>query len=1288
MPTTYTATVSDGGAKTFSALDWDKTLPAVLTAGDQVVINVNQDTTLTFDSAIDVYAIKFNVAEGKTLTLAGGNVLAQYITAAGLGQTVVASASQLSGIVKGDGTLTYGAAPSGVTLTDSAWSGVLWLKNGTMNGLLAQNLASANSTLRLTGVTGYFNNGDSEMTCLGTLELVDDGATPAFTVSNGFSNNGKTVFATLKGDGTFKSDTGTSQRYVFKDVSAFTGTIDIPSGKLTRVILGDGASLSPANSTITVVSGATATIAAGKTWTANGGIIVNGTLMLGAGATAPAVVSGTGTVGVASGTGTLNGYGADAVLTLATAPGATLAISDNSLTSMTVGAFNNMGTIDLRGTALTEAKLNLASDVTVAATGTILYPATFEKFVVSPADQTVRSLAEFTTLPTLPAGAAYYVQVAETREEFGKGSMTVADCAAGVNVRVVRPNGTSIDVVPVEGTMTLTETPQIAGASTAFDFTYTNTAEKAYAAPGLTIGWNADLKPVTFNNNAADKTTGAYIRHHPWVTGADSLIAQGNFTIVLVGTMSPSHNTEFFHMGASTSGNVGILITTTENDDEVLIAKNTANVVDAANGVRASVPNAATARHAYVIKKLGTVFEVWVDGVKRGQFDAGEGFALSSGGMQVGSDHGGQIYGAGIYHNVDKNDQTQTGYLNVLRMFDYTISEAQAEAVFEEYPYVSQGGLYTRTVAADGGFSETDAWAKDGAAGTFDVPVGTTVEEVYYNPSATLDVDAAAEIEVNADVALETFTVGGSAAVTFKADGAHTVTVLGAAIINSPVTNEYGAVYLAGAPVQLGSSGAICFDCSAMDVSKVYELTRFQLTGLIDQADEKVALVPPTDPDRSYAIAYNTTGSCYDLVVTPLHNYVEVENRRTTTFTVDDDTIIVGAGGFDIETLVSPENGRIVFDPVKTPIYVWGTNEGALTISNGTKFVLTPNYAGMTLGRIVLMTYFDDTSLPADLSSLLDASSIAPGATYAITSEDAPDTTYGRKQLVLTVGNYDHDAKEIRILPVGDSITQGVNINSGDTQDFYPQYRTTIAARLAANGYKPKMLGVWKRANYDGSHTRIPDDWSWHSGISAERIITGGDRGGVRDNMHVYLDIAGDVNAITFLIGTNDLGAGTPVDEAYAAYTNLMFETAAQRPNAKLIGATILDRNGAESENHARVVAFNALLREDYAANRLPANFVMLDLFDAVPLAESGNFLSDNLHLHWKGCVAAGEAFAGALMEALPLTAISGGPDATVTDADQVALGAENVAELADYRSGMTRVFTIEKKWPNERRKR
>ena len=405
------------------------------------------------------------------------------------------------------------------------------------------------------------------------------------------------------------------------------------------------------------------------------------------------------------------------------------------------------------------------------------------------------------------------------------------------------------------------------------------------------------------------------------------------------------------------------------------------------------------------------------------------------------------------------------------------------------------------------------------------------------------------------------------------------------------------------------------------------------------------------------------------------HDFLYVENQITASQTIAKDTIVVGKGGFNIEGLSMAENVRFTYDPVATPIYVYGTTEGVLTVGSGAKLALSENYADMTLGRIVLLTYKEGNAvLPENLNDIFDASSIASGATYTVTSEPAPEASYGRLQLVLTVGDYANDAKEIRILPIGDSITQGV---TRDDQGDYPQYRTTIAARLAASGYKPKMLGLWKKANYDASHVMVPEDWAWHCGISGDRIMTSNNRGGVRDNLHVFLDIAGDVHAVTLLIGTNDLSGGRTPEEAFTAWTNLVFDIAAQRPNAKIIGGTILERNAAPVSTTAKVVALNTLLRSAYAGNLLPANLVLVDLYPEVPLAESGNFFSDALHLNWKGCAAVGEAFAGAIKTALPLDGLSGAPDPTVTDESQSALGAAATVP-ADYLNGLTHIFTID----------
>ena len=411
--------------------------------------------------------------------------------------------------------------------------------------------------------------------------------------------------------------------------------------------------------------------------------------------------------------------------------------------------------------------------------------------------------------------------------------------------------------------------------------------------------------------------------------------------------------------------------------------------------------------------------------------------------------------------------------------------------------------------------------------------------------------------------------------------------------------------------------------------------------------------------------------------------------------TLTGNDVLVGAGGLDVGTLKIPDNGRLVFDPVKTPVYVYSQNSGKyLTFGSGAKLALTPNYAGMTLGRIVLLGYKPDyvDGLPENLNDIFDASTIAPGATYTITSEPIPEKETYARYLVLTVGDYENDAKEIRLTCIGDSITQGTgsgkNIGGTTYSSTWPdaQYRTRIAARLAANGYKPKMLGIWKKNYKEATGIAQPEDWSWHSGISGDRIKTGGTRGGVRDNLHVYLDAAGTVDALTLLIGTNDIGAGDTAEDTYEAYTNLVFDIARQRPATKIIGSTILDRDGAESANHAKIVAFNALLKADYAAGRLPANYTMIDLFEDVPLTtgETGNFFDDLLHPHWVGCSAIAEGFAAGIMNALPFATYAGPIETDATDEPEAALGAAGIAAtvegagLAAYTNGMSHIFTIE----------
>lgn len=483
----------------------------------------------------------------------------------------------------------------------------------------------------------------------------------------------------------------------------------------------------------------------------------------------------------------------------------------------------------------------------------------------------------------LPAAFAFgegsTIEITETRAEFLADLFTVSGLTGVSYVKMTRADGTIESLDVVDGVVTFGSgngTTKIDGVATMYDLTFANNeadvGKSGYHTNQGTFTYTCGVgelnydRAATFNNDAWDDTTGLYLRCSPYIDlAASAFNALGDFTTVVVGQMSPSPNTIFLHLGSCNGGN-GLLIATTENQNEVIIAKNSSQTVDVANSVKAKVPNAATARHAYAIVKRGSTFAVWVDGVRRGIIDVGNDFKLgtsSHAGLQVGSHFGGDGLGATWKKVADS--QTETGVVNVIRVFDYAISDAQAEAVFATYPYESEGGLYKRTVDGDANFSAEGAWS-DSDENTYDAPVSATEG---YNPSATITVESASKLTVNAAVILDKLTIGGTAALTL--DGDNAITVADSAIINSPLVVTYGALDLAGTPVQLGSAGSITFDCSAIDVSSIYKTTHYQLTGLVDRDDSKVIVTEPAgDAYRTVATVYNENGF-YELVVTPDH---------------------------------------------------------------------------------------------------------------------------------------------------------------------------------------------------------------------------------------------------------------------------------------------------------------------------------------------------------------------------------------------------------------------------------
>ena len=185
--------------------------------------------------------------------------------------------ASLAGVaIEGSGTIVYDNKLPDNEKTNyqaAAWTGTVWIKNKAVTGNDINHIGTignAGSTVRFTGVSGWLNNGTLDT--LPTLDLVDEDATVALSINNGSSGT-PLKFRQLTGAGTFTTSGASSQKFYFENGEGFTGSITMQSNK---GILFGATTGTVNNNQIVIAAGATANIAAGKIWTAAGGIVVNG----------------------------------------------------------------------------------------------------------------------------------------------------------------------------------------------------------------------------------------------------------------------------------------------------------------------------------------------------------------------------------------------------------------------------------------------------------------------------------------------------------------------------------------------------------------------------------------------------------------------------------------------------------------------------------------------------------------------------------------------------------------------------------------------------------------------------------------------------------------------------------------------------------------------------------------------------------------------------------------------------------------------------------------------------
>lgn len=378
-----------------------------------------------------------------------------------------------------------------------------------------------------------------------------------------------------------------------------------------------------------------------------------------------------------------------------------------------------------------------------------------------------------------------------------------------------------------------------------------------------------------------------------------------------------------------------------------------------------------------------------------------------------------------------------------------------------------------------------------------------------------------------------------------------------------------------------------------------------------------------------------------------------------------------GTAGIRTTELTIKNGGKLVNDPIKNPIYVTG---GAPTLQDGAKIALAEKYAAYTKGVFTLMTWDGDTTattvIPDDLFEATTAQQTNGPKLSLETYTTHVDNSKGIAK-TYTALKLDLDPNgvkpKLKIMPLGDSITEGSNPDGLAN----PNYRVILMAKMASLGYDVSSTGMRMIKNWNAAGIYQPMEWSWHSGVSGQTLVSTGSRAGWRDSLEAMLDASEIPDIITFKIGTNDSLASRDINQSVAEWVEVMRRIIKARPSTKIIVGSIMPfQNGGtwgSGEN-----SWNAKLKKAIDENTY--NFPEGQVFYA-PLAENclrtmdgkSNFV-DSLHPNWTGHERNAETWATTITAAL--TAYPSAPG-TYTPNEEVGAAA-NVSK--DYITRFTKL--------------
>ena len=923
-----TATLSSAEG-TWDTLDWD------VAGGSDCVVNVSGECTLTLDSdssteglqSVGVDKVEFKLADNAILNLTGCILSATEIRFTGTGTVNCLEASTLTGIVKGDSTITITYPEHTLphlyaNWTNAEWRGTLVLTNcgreqntkypsgETHDVVRFDQYGSANSTIRAPGYKGISAVTDQNTTCEATL-FIDSGEVVEFNHGDGASalntNGAGFRFAKLAGTGTLRLDgTSDTAQYIFDDVSEFTGNVEITfpeTGGRKSFLFGATTGFDVMNSAyaanLVILGDMTVGTGAYESWTWDvpaGIIIAEGkTLTLQNGTKIRALGKDSeGTIKVAAGTeldpvtATLEGI-TNSVFNgrLEIGANATLNITDPSLTTLTIpadssvgGTYSNSGALNLSGcSALKELHLVLG-EATDFNFSNVLLPSTCGDIYYDIGAK--RDLAGY-SLPASNPGSStnvcYYAT--ETAQEYANGGFTVSNVTGTATVWLIRQNGALIKAKDEgDGTFTYKGGRSFAGASCwhEWDFESSNLNDSGkctdYATTGVATNNLTATDAFTYDSVSVAGETKKVIPSSVYPTPTDSLVfpvATTGWSAALRCSMPTGDGKKIAIAFGDTSS--GVLGLASGENGFVELFTWTNNVYTTLANLMVELPSEKDNMHLYVFTVTNNTVSLYRDG----EFIHKAEFALPGAitTFMVGNVSGRTGGEDGLPTAVTSGN---TGYVDYVRLYDKVLPEADITGLSVRRPFVSQTDAYERTETLLGHlWEETNAWTlkRGNNAGT------TTANVPVSGKNVTFIADGGTGVSLNldADVTYGTLIFAGSGETGLYQTSNGWISAQ-MVVVRSGVdlTVDYDAVNFSSATVGVDDGASLSFNYVDFPFETVTAVTTNTLAGSVPArqydptcTDRYSVVLPDTLPDSIESVEAVWDGISYKIVITPDH---------------------------------------------------------------------------------------------------------------------------------------------------------------------------------------------------------------------------------------------------------------------------------------------------------------------------------------------------------------------------------------------------------------------------------